>query len=518
MASGHDGDQAAVARRLWKWCALAAGPILFVGVLWGLRGTMGLEPAAHRVLALGALMAWWWITEAVPVPATALLPLVILPALRVQPMHEVAVSYGDSTIFLFMGGFFLAATMQRWGLHKRLALHVIRLMGTNPRTLVLSFMIAAAALSMWISNTATTLMMYPIALALVLHLGEGSAAVDERQRTRLRTALMLGVAYGSSIGGIGTLIGTPPNLIFVAQLRRLFPQAPAIGFLDWMKVGMPLVVLFLPLSWLVLTRIVLPVGKERIAGGREVLAQELAKLGRPSRGEWLVAGLFVLTALAWVGRADIDLGFLRIPGWAGLLGVGGTVNDATVAMTTAVLLFALPVDVKKGQFLLDWETARGIPWGVLILFGGGIALAGAFEHSGLATWVAERLRSLGSLPPVLLTMLVCLTVTFLTEVTSNTAIASIFMPVLGAAAVAVRMNPLLLMVPGAITASCAFMLPVATPPNAVVFASGYLTIPQMAKAGVLLNFLGVILVTLVVYAVAIPAFGIKVGQVPAWVP
>ncbi|MBC7186130.1 MAG: SLC13/DASS family transporter [Calditrichaeota bacterium] len=493
-----------------------AGPVLFLGVLWGVPAGADLSAAGHRVLALAALMAWWWITEAIPVPATALLPLALLPVLGVQPVREVAASYGDSNIFLFMGGFFLAVTMQRWGLHRRLALHVIRLIGSNPRTLVLGFMVATAALSMWISNTATTLMMYPIALALVLHLDEGSAPEDARARARLKTALMLGVAYAASIGGIGTLIGTPPNIILVAQLTRLFPKAPTIGFLDWLKVGLPFVALFLPLSWLLLTRVVLPLGKQGLGGGRQAVRQEIERLGRPSRGEWLVGLVFVLTALAWVWRSDVELGAVHIPGWASLLGLGAKVNDATVAMVAAVLLFVVPVDFRRREFLLDWETARGIPWGVLLLFGGGIALAGAFESSGLAAWVGHRLSLLRSLPPLVLVSLVCLVTTFVTEVTSNTAVASIFTPVLGATAVAVGMHPLLLMIPSAISASCAFMLPVATPPNAIVFASGHVSIPQMARAGVLLNLLGVILVTLVVYVVAVPAFGIKMGVLPTW--
>jgi sodium-dependent dicarboxylate transporter 2/3/5 len=466
------------------------------------------------VLALAVLMAWWWITEAIPVPATALLPLVLLPLLRVQPMGQVAACYADSNIFLFMGGFFLAVTMERWGLHRRLALQVIRLIGSNPRTLVLGFMVATGALSMWISNTATTLMMYPLALALILHLEQ--TGVAEHSHARLKTALMLGVAYAASIGGIGTLVGTPPNVIFAAQMARLFPNAPPFGFLDWMKVGLPFVLVFLPLTWLLLTRVLLPLGKAGVVEGREVVREELARLGPPSRGEWLAGMVFVLTALAWVTRSDLDFGGVRLPGWATLLGIGAQVNDATVAMMAAVLLFVLPVDLRCRQFLLDWQTARGIPWGVLLLFGGGIALAGAFESSGLASWVGHKLSLFRSLPPVVFVMVVCLVITFLTEVTSNTAIATIFTPVLGATAVAVGINPLLLMIPGAISASCAFMLPVATPPNAIVFASGHVSIPQMARAGVLLNFLGVIVVTLVVYLVAVPAFGIKMGMLPTW--
>ncbi len=512
----EDCERSQAARPAWRLGALLLGPVLFAVALWGIPAQADLSPAGKRVLALAVLMAWWWITEAIPVPATALLPLVFLPLLKVQPIRDVASCYADSTIFLFMGGFFLAVSMERWGLHRRLALHVIRLVGSNPRTLVLGFMVATAALSMWISNTATALMMYPLALALIAHLGHGGRALEERSYARLKIALMLGVAYGASIGGIGTLIGTPPNLIFAAQLARLFPEAPPFGFLEWMKVGLPFVLLFLPLSWLVLTRLVFPLGKESVAQGRQLVKEELARLGRPSRGEWLAGMVFLLTALAWVSRADVDFGAVRIPGWATLLGVGALVNDATVAMAAAVLLFLLPVDLGRREFVLDWQTARGIPWGVLILFGGGIALAGAFESCGLAAWVGHRLSLLRTLPPLVFVVMVCLTITFLTEVTSNTAVASIFIPVLAAAGVAVGIHPLLLMIPGAISASCAFMLPVATPPNAIVFASGHVSIPQMARAGVLLNFLGVILVTLVVFLVAVPAFGIKMGTLPTW--
>lgn len=516
LVAEENGERSQPARAAWQLAAMLLGPVLFVVALWGIPAQADLSLAGRRVLAVAVLMAWWWITEAIPVPATALLPLVLLPLLKVQPMREVASCYADSTIFLFMGGFFLAVSMERWGLHRRLALHVIRLLGSNPRTLVLGFMAATAALSMWISNTATTLMMYPLALALLAHLDQASSAVGEQSSARLKTALMLGVAYGASIGGIGTLIGTPPNVIFAAQLARLFPDAPPFGFLDWMKVGLPFVLLFLPLSWLILTRLTFPLAKESVAQGRQLVREELARLGRPSRGEWLVGVVFLLTALAWVSRADVDLGSKRILGWATLLGVGTVVDDATIAMAAAVLLFVLPVNLGQRVFVLDWQTARGIPWGVLILFGGGIALAGAFESSGLAAWVGGRLSLLRPLPPLVFVVMVCLTTTFLTEVTSNTAVASIFTPVLAATGVAVGIHPLLLMIPGAISASCAFMLPVATPPNAIVFASGQVSIPQMARAGVLLNFLGVILVTLVVFLVAVPAFGIKMGTLPAW--
>jgi sodium-dependent dicarboxylate transporter 2/3/5 len=304
--------------------------------------------------------------------------------------------------------------------------------------------------------------------------------------------------------------------VFASQLNQIFPDAPEIGFFQWMKVGVPLVIFFLPLAWLFITRIALPVKKDKLSGGRELIDSEISKLGKASKGEKLTLLMFIMTALGWIFRQDIQFGLFTIPGWSRFLGKTAFVNDSTVAIFAAVLLFVIPVSLKKGQFLLDWDHARRIPWGILILFGGGIALAGGFEVTGLAMWVGSKLELFIHMPTILLILCVCLMLTFLTEVTSNTAISTIFMPILAATAVATKLHPLLLMVPAAMSASCAFMLPVATPPNAIVFASGNVTVPQMARTGFAMNLLGAILITLLVYSVAIPVFHIVIGALPKW--
>ncbi len=476
-----------------------------------------LNVGAKYVLSITVLMAWWWITEAIPIPATALLPLAAFPLLGVQRARDVASAYGDHNIFLFMGGFFLAITMQKWGLHRRLALHIIKIIGSSPRKIILGFMVATAVLSMWISNTATTMMMYPIGLAIVLHIAD----IDAEHRVEnniesFKTALMLGIAYAASIGGVGTLIGTPPNIVLASQLNHIFPDAPEIGFFQWMKVGIPLVLVFLPLAWLLITRLALPVRRDKLSGGRDLIDIELKKLGNASRGEKLIFIMFVATALAWIFRQDIHFGLFTVPGWSRLLGNPSFVNDSTVAIFAALLLFAIPVNFGKRQFLLDWEHARRIPWGILILFGGGIALARGFETTGLANWIGTKFELFTQMPTLLMILCICLILTFLTEVTSNTAITTIFMPILAATAVAAQMHPLLLMVPAAVSASCAFLLPVATPPNAIVFASGNVTVPQMARTGIGFNVLGAMLITLLMYSIAIPVFKISAGVLPAW--
>jgi sodium-dependent dicarboxylate transporter 2/3/5 len=456
-------------------------------------------------------MAIWWITEAIPIPATALLPLALFPLLTISKAGVVARAYGDSNIFLFMGGFFLAMAMQRCNLHRRIALQIIHLIGTRPRRIVLGFMVATAFLSMWISNTATTMMVYPIALAVVLHFD-----LDAGRGNNFKTVLMLGIAYAASIGGLGTLVGTPPNIVFAAAVKSLYPEAPPVDFLRWMMVGLPVVVLFLPAVWLLLTRFVYRVGATEAAGGGEVIAEQLAQLGKPTTAERRTFVVFVATALAWIFRRDLQVGVFSLPGWSSLLGVGEWVNDATVAIVAALVLFVVPSGGDRKGALLDWDWAVRIPWGILILFGGGIALAEAFKTSGLAEWIALHLHALQDVPILVLILSVCLMLTFLTEVTSNTATATIFMPVLAATATATGLHPFLLMIPATLSASCAFMLPVATPPNAIVFGSGHVAISDMARAGLILNLLGAVLITAVVYLVAIPVFGITFGELPVW--
>ena len=484
------------------------GGILLFGLVLAAPTPEGMTAEGQKTAAVTVLMAIWWMTECVPIPATALLPLALFPMLGVMSMTKVSMCFADKNIMLFTGGFFIAMAMQKWNLHKRLALHVVRAIGTNPRRMVLGFMVATALLSMWISNTATCMMMLPIAISVITQFEETAGAVRARG---FAVALMLGIAYASSIGGIGTLIGTPPNLVLVAQMGELFPDAPEIGFLQWMLVGVPLTLVFLPITWVLLTRVFfrLPTDLE----GETPLAvdDELARLGRMSRGEWSVLVVFVLTALGWMFRKDLDLDFVLVPGWGGLFPHPDYLHDGTVAMFFAIVLFVLPVDFKKGEFALDWRTALGIPWGILLLFGGGLAIASGFEKTGLVEWVGAQLDVLSGMPPVVVILGIAVLMTFLTEVTSNTATTTVMLPVLaGTASGVLQVNPLLLMIPATISASCAFMLPVATPPNAIVFGSRRLTIAQMARTGLVLNLIGVVLVTLVTYLIAVPVFGLGV--------
>ncbi len=469
--------------------------------------------------AVAILMATWWITEALPIPVTALLPLMLFPVLKIMQAKDVAVRYADQNIFLFMGGFFIAMAMQRWELHKRIALHIIKFLGTSLQNIILGFMIATAFLSMWISNTATTMMMFPIGLVIILHVEsvikkEKLAITTTKGKFNFGTTLMLGIAFSASIGGIGTLVGTPPNIVFAGIAKSMFPKAPEIGFIDWLKIGVPLVIIFIPVAWIYLTRVILPLKLKKIPGEKVLIEQDLKSLGKMKVGEKLTLVVFILVALAWIFRKNIDIGIFVIPGWSNLLGIDTYVHDSTVAMVGALMLFLLPVNLKKGEFILNWEWAVRIPWGIILLFGGGFAVAAGFQTSGLAQWIGERLSFLCGIPLILMILSICLLLTFLTELTSNTATTTMMMPVLGSMAVAMSIHPYLLMIPATISASCAFMLPVATPPNAIIFGSGYLRIPDMAKVGFFLNLVGAILVTLIVYFLVIPVFKINMLPLP----
>jgi sodium-dependent dicarboxylate transporter 2/3/5 len=497
---------------------LFLGIVLFV-LLMVIPSFGGLSTPAKNMTAVALLMATWWITEAIPIAVTALLPIILFPLLGILGAKDVSMRYADQNIFLFMGGFFIAMAMQRWDLHKRIALYIVKFLGTSPRRIVLGFMIATAFLSMWISNTATTMMMFPIGLAVIYH----AANMLEREKSGIDTtpgsfnfglALMLGIAYSASIGGIATLVGTPPNIVFAGIAKSMFPTAPEIGFLDWFKIGLPLVVIFLPINWLYLTRIAAPPKIRKIPGGKDIIEHDLRELGKVKLGEKLTLIVFLFVALAWIFRRNIDLGFFVIPGWSNVLGISEYVHDSTVAIFGAILLFLLPVDFKKRIFVLNWEWALRIPWGIILLFGGGFALAAGFQTSGLAQWIGGRLSFLCGVPTIIMILSICLLLTFLTEVTSNTATTTMMMPVLGALAAATRIHPFLLMIPAAMSASCAFMLPVATPPNAIIFGSGYLRIPDMVRVGFFLNIIGAIIITLIVYFLVIPIFNINALPLP----
>jgi sodium-dependent dicarboxylate transporter 2/3/5 len=477
-----------------------------------------------RTLAVTVLMATWWMTGAIPIPATSLLPLVLFPVLGIMTAGETAASYANNIIFLFMGGFILALGIQRCGLHRRIALHIVSRVGTNPERMVLGFMLATALLSMWISNTATALMMLPIGLAVITSMREVAGG---KGMGGFAPALLLGIAYSASIGGLATPIGTPPNMSFLRILEILYPQAPTIPFGRWFLSFLPLVVIILPVAWLLLTRVVHRLGREAVGAGRELIRQELLGLGPMRRGERRMLGVFLATALLWITRADLEVGAMSIPGWAGLVETGlgleyfsGYLHDATVAVGMALLLFLIPGDRdEKGRshMLMDWETAVQLPWGILLLFGGGFALALALKESGLSLYLGEAFAGhVQGLQPILLVVAVCLLLTFLTEMTSNTATIEVMLPVLAGAAGVMGVNPLLVMIPATLSASCAFMLPIATPPNAIVFSSGELEMRDMIRAGLVLNLIGVALITLYFYFVASPLLGIDVGSVPTW--
>jgi sodium-dependent dicarboxylate transporter 2/3/5 len=464
------------------------GPLVFVILMLTSGG--GLSQAGLRVVAVVAWMAVWWMTESAPLAVTSMLPLVLFPLLGVRSVRDVAPNYSDQMVFLFLGGFVLALAVERSGLHRRIALAVLDTIGASPKRLVWGFLIATAALSMWLSNTATALMMLPIAA------GVASRLDSERAPARM----MLAVAYGASIGGIGTLVGTPPNLVLAGMAPNLVSGLETLTFGGWMLFGVPFVALFLPVVGIQLGR-GLPGGSGRDSG----LAAERAALGPMTPAERRVAVLFGVTAVAWVTRAGLDFGAVAIPGWAGLLAGRGVIPDAKMitdavpAIAAAVLATLLPSGDGTGRRMLSWEEIqRGVPWGILLLFGGGFAIADSVRAAGVDQWLAGRLQNLSVLPLPLVILSVCLVTTSATELTSNTATATLMMPVMAALATVLDVHPYLLMVPATVSASCAFMLPVATPPNAIVIGSGKVSAQDFFREGIWLNLAGAVLTTLAV--------------------
>jgi sodium-dependent dicarboxylate transporter 2/3/5 len=496
---------------LLRGIGLLLGAALFTVILL-LPPPAALGAEGKQVLAIAALMAVWWMTEALPIPVTSLLPVLLFPLFGLMSVREAAAPYAHDLVFLFLGGFVLALGVERSGLHRRIALRVIEFVGSGPARLVLGFMLATAFLSMWISNTATVMLMLPIALAVIEQMRPPDTPASF---PRFAVALLLGVAYAASIGGTGTLIGTPPNIVLAGVLTQLYPEAPPIGFVQWMLFGLPLVAVFLPLTWLLLVRL-LPTtrlqGVAVLGSGREAVRASLRALGPLRRIERLVLAVFVLTAAGWIFRAPLDLGFLRLPG---LTDIFPALTDASIALAAAVLLFLLPGE--KGKPLFAWhDIQRGIPWGILLLFGGGFALAEGMQQSGVTLFVGALLTGFGGLPLWAMLLLTCLLLTFLTELTSNTATASILIPVMAAAAVSIGQHPLMLMLPAALNASYAFMLPVATPPNAIIFSAPWISIRVMARTGLLLNVLGAFLVTAMMYLLGMTVFSIVLDVLPAW--
>ncbi|PAF44958.1 DASS family sodium-coupled anion symporter [Helicobacter sp. 11S02629-2] len=494
------------------------------------------------VAAVAVLMGIWWMTEAISLPVTALLPMVLFPLLGVDSFKSAATPYASDIIYLFMGGFILALAMQKWNLHTRIALFIVLLVGTSPRRLVAGFMIATGFISLWVSNTATAVMMLPVGLSVlhivtklttgkedgtlegdIKHLDEvaqkgvqggivneivhkGKDVVDEVKkrtgaiRSNFGIALMLGIAYSASIGSLGTIIGTPPNALLVAYMKN--ELGIDIGFGEWMLVGLPIAIVMLIVCWLLLVYVFFKPEIKEIPGGKEVIQTEYKKLGKMSSAEWSVGIIFVLAALSW-----IFLGFILKAA-----GVKISSLDSIIAMSVSVLLFIIPAN-KSGERLIDWATAKKLPWDILILFGGGLALSAEFSRTGLSLWIGHQVSALDFMPVVLIILIVTALVIFLTEITSNTATAAAFLPVIAGVAMGLGYNGsdvLLFTIPVAVAATCAFMLPVATPPNAIAYGSGYVKIIDMIKTGFWLNIIGVFVITLATIFIATYVFGLHI--------
>ncbi len=488
---------------------------------------LDVSPAHPEIIRMAAIVVWmalWWLTEAVPLPVTALLPVVFYPLFGIMSAQDVAPQYFNHIIFLFMGGFMIAIAMERWELHRRIALSIIHWVGLGRRRLLFGFMLATAFLSMWISNTATTMMMVPIALAVVQNMGEPDDEAinsDSNSTCFYGIGLFLAIAYAANIGGFATLIGTPPNLAFMGIFQEQFPNAPEITFSQWLLFALPISVALLVLVWgyltlrFVSTSSIAPTPKEMESSeeaNQTFFQRQYQGLGPMSREEKIVAGIFTVTALLWMTRS----GGLGLSGWGIYL---PQANDSTVAMAMALLLFIIPA--RSGCRLLCWEDLKDFPWGILILFGGGLALAEGFSESGLSLWLGNHLLALGNFPPLALVFASTSAMAFLTELTSNTPSTQMFLPILASICRSTGIHPLLLMVPTTLAASCAFMLPVATPPNAIVFGTRRVPIREMAKTGLVVNLIAIVVVTLMSFflikPIFGPVFGAQLDTLPTWV-
>lgn len=482
---------------------LILGPIFFTLILLFFQPD-DLSKEGVAILASTVWIATWWITEALPIPVTSLLPLVLFALTGGVEIKETASRYGDETIFLFMGGFMIALAMEKWNLHRRIALWIISVIGTNTDRIILGFMVATGFLSMWISNTATAMMMVPMGIAISFQVAkalEGTNEPTEPGKFGFGKALMLGIAYSASLGGIATLIGTPPNTLLAGALRTMYDIE--LSFAKWMVFGVPFAWTFIIIVWLYLTKIAFPTKVKSLPGGQEVFATEREKLGAASSEEKLVFIVFLMAAFSWITRSFLLEKF--IPG----------LSDGLIAIVFAIVLFAIPAPNVKGDRLLDWDTAVKLPWGILLLFGGGLAIAGGFVDTGLSEWFGKQLIGLQNVNLLFLILIVSIMVLVLTEVTSNTATASMMYPIMGSLAIALGYHPYALMIAAGVTASCAFMLPVATPPNAVVFGTGYIRIGDMMRKGLPLNFIGILLITLLIYFVLPFAWDFNLNEVPA---
>jgi sodium-dependent dicarboxylate transporter 2/3/5 len=469
-------------KSLRKSVFLISGPLLFI-VLQFFDAPKGMPESAYSLLSITLWMALWWVTEAVPIAVTALLPIILFPMTGAIDLETTTASYGHKYIFLYMGGFMLAIAIEKWNLHKRIALNIIKIIGTNVSKIILGFMVATAFLSMWISNTATAVMMLPIGMSIVAQL-QDNPDTEENENLIFGKALMLGIAYSASIGGIATLIGTPPNLVFAGYVEEVY--GIEITFLQWIKFGLPIAIPLLIIAWIYLTQFAFKFKQKEFPGGKQEIERLIRKIGPMKKEEKMVLAVFFLTAFCWITRSFLLQRFLPF------------IDDTIIAMTAGVLLFIIPASDFKNR-LITWEDAVKLPWGIILLFGGGMALAAGFQITGLASWLGSQMSMLQGLSMILLVLVIISIVNFFTEFTSNLATTAMLLPILAPIAISLNINPYILMVACTVAASCAFMMPVATPPNAVVFGSGYLRIPDMIKSGFWMNIISILFLTIMVY-------------------
>ncbi|WP_395338915.1 SLC13 family permease [Ningiella sp. W23] len=472
------------ARARYQDIGLILGPLLFACMMIFDASQSAMEPAAWRVAAIGLWMAAWWASEAVPVPVTAFLPIVTFPFLGIASIGDTTSHYANPIIYLFLGAFILALAVEKWMLHKRIALAILNITGTDGKRLIGGFMLVAALLSMWMTNTSTTMMLMPIALSVATVIAQNNQHLSDEQTHAFKVAMLLGLAYAATIGGLATLVGTPPNALLAAFLTENYDIQ--ITFANWMLVGVPVMLIMLPLAWLSLTHFTFKIDIPANPEVSQYLSALKQELGPMSVAEKRVAIVFLLVVVCWILRRPISA-------WLGI----DFLSDTGIVMTAALLLFLLPSGNEQQAQIMVWENVQKLPWGVLVLFGGGLSLAAAVSNSGLASFLGSSLTPLGGFGIFVLVVAATGLVIFLTELTSNVATAATFLPVVAAVALELGVSPLLLCIPITLAASCAFMLPVATPPNAIVFASGVLTIPEMVKAGAVLNLIGMILLSIV---------------------
>lgn len=479
---------------------LLLGPLLFLFTML-FFSPEGLSSEAKSVLAVTLWVATWWITEAIPIPVTSLLPIFLLPATGALESGTVTSSYGDDIIYLFLGGFFIAMAMEKWNLHKRMALAIIAFIGTGTQRILLGFMVATAFLSMWVSNTAAVMMMVPMGLAITAQVADAlKGSPEEKELPKFEKALIFGIGYAGTIGGLGTLIGTPPNIILAAQVKELFDVE--ISFAGWMLIAVPIVIILTIVTWLYLGNLAFKMSIKGLPGGKEVIQNERKLLGKMNFEEKIVAGVFIFAAFMWITREFI---------WIGLM---PDLKDGMIAVLATAILFAMPTSKKYGGRILEWKDSKEIPWGILLLFGGGLAIAAGFRQTGLSEWIGTQLTVLEGFHMLIIITLSTLLVLALTEITSNTATATMILPVLAALALALNMHPFALMIPAAMAANCAFMLPVGTPPNAIIFGTGKIKIIEMVRVGFFINLFSLILIVIVIYLLMPVVWGIDLNGVP----